>query len=218
MGGREQRLSSAVDQSCSRSPTPRWDPWLHGVGFGIAFLLISYAHVVFRGGSAQNLAIERPTGWPFWWRRLVIFDRVSSRLCFLQSDGGGDLRGPSACEAVIAARPLGRGNKVHVSSSRARHLHRFEEDAFRHSSKCKTTTCAKSWCSQRHCLGAVDASLDEVLRRMRENQYSRLPVYEGDPERIIGYVHLQGHDAHVGGTPCGPREKNVCYGRSSFRV
>src|SRR5580693_578504 len=25
--------------------TPQWDPWLHGLGFGIAFLLISYAHV-----------------------------------------------------------------------------------------------------------------------------------------------------------------------------
>ena len=29
------------------------------------------------------------------------------------------------------------------------------------------------------------------MRRMRENQYSRLPVYEGSPEHIIGYVHYK---------------------------
>ena len=38
---------------------------------------------------------------------------------------------------------------------------------------------------------SVDSSLDQVLRRMRENQYSRLPVYQGDPEHIIGYVHYK---------------------------
>jgi CBS domain containing-hemolysin-like protein len=38
---------------------------------------------------------------------------------------------------------------------------------------------------------SVDASLDQVLRRMREHEYSRIPVYEGSPEHIIGYVHYK---------------------------
>ena len=38
---------------------------------------------------------------------------------------------------------------------------------------------------------SVDASLDQVLRRMREHEYSRLPVYEASPEHIIGYVHYK---------------------------
>jgi len=38
---------------------------------------------------------------------------------------------------------------------------------------------------------SVDAGLDQVMRRMRENQYSRLPVYEESPEHIIGYVHYK---------------------------
>ncbi len=37
----------------------------------------------------------------------------------------------------------------------------------------------------------MDASLDQVLRRMREHEYSRLPVYQGVPEHIIGYVHYK---------------------------
>jgi len=45
----------------------------------------------------------------------------------------------------------------------------------------------------RHAIVSVpaDASLDEVLRLMREHQYSRLPIYQGDPEHIIGYVHYK---------------------------
>jgi CBS domain containing-hemolysin-like protein len=34
-----------------------------------------------------------------------------------------------------------------------------------------------------------DASLDEVIRAMIETQHSRLPVYEGTPEKIIGFLH-----------------------------
>ena len=37
----------------------------------------------------------------------------------------------------------------------------------------------------------LDCPIDQVLRHMRENQYSRLPVYQGDPEHIIGYVHYK---------------------------
>jgi CBS domain containing-hemolysin-like protein len=37
----------------------------------------------------------------------------------------------------------------------------------------------------------VDSSLDDILRKMIEHQYSRLPVYEERPEQIIGYLHLK---------------------------
>jgi CBS domain containing-hemolysin-like protein len=38
---------------------------------------------------------------------------------------------------------------------------------------------------------SVDAGLDQVLRRMREHEYSRLPVYDSTPEHIVGYVHYK---------------------------
>jgi putative hemolysin len=37
----------------------------------------------------------------------------------------------------------------------------------------------------------VDASLDQVLRTMVEQRHSRLPVYEGTPEKIIGVLHYK---------------------------
>jgi CBS domain containing-hemolysin-like protein len=38
---------------------------------------------------------------------------------------------------------------------------------------------------------SVDATLDEVLHTMIEQKHSRLPVYEGAPERIIGILHYK---------------------------
>ena len=46
--------------------------------------------------------------------------------------------------------------------------------------------------AQRHRLASPsDATLDEVLHTMIEQQHSRLPVYEGTPEKIIGILHYK---------------------------
>ena len=37
----------------------------------------------------------------------------------------------------------------------------------------------------------ADADFDRVLRTVNEQQYSRIPVYEGDPEHIIGILHAK---------------------------
>lgn len=38
---------------------------------------------------------------------------------------------------------------------------------------------------------AVDTSLDHLLRIANEHQYTRLPIYEGRPENLIGYIHVK---------------------------
>ncbi len=38
---------------------------------------------------------------------------------------------------------------------------------------------------------SVDATLDELLRLTVEHKYSRLPVYQGKPEHIIGILHFK---------------------------
>ena len=37
----------------------------------------------------------------------------------------------------------------------------------------------------------LDAGLDEVLALMHEHQFSRVPVYQGEPEHIVGIVHYK---------------------------
>ena len=38
---------------------------------------------------------------------------------------------------------------------------------------------------------SIDATLDQVLRLFLDHQYSRMPVYEKQPENIVGIVHFK---------------------------
>ena len=38
---------------------------------------------------------------------------------------------------------------------------------------------------------SVDTSLDHLLRIANEHQFTRMPVYEGRPENLIGYIHVK---------------------------
>src|SRR5258708_26242868 len=58
---------------------PPLSPWLHMISFGIAFLLISYAHVVLGEVVPKNLAIEKADRLAILVAPpLLIFDRVAT--------------------------------------------------------------------------------------------------------------------------------------------
>src|SRR6202165_1970199 len=63
---------------------PNLDPVLHGVSFGLAFLLISFAHVVLGEVVPKNLAIEKADRLAILVApALLAFDRVSSPFVYL---------------------------------------------------------------------------------------------------------------------------------------
>lgn len=175
--------------------SPTLAPWLHVASFGVAFLLISYAHIVLGEVVPKNLAIEKADRLAILVApALLIFDRISRPLVFLAE------RSAAAVSHWIGLRG-GHGGGGHsaeelkfiVSSSRLEgHLHRFEEDAIQALLELPNYNAREIMVPRNAIVSvSVDAGLDEVLRRMRENQYSRLPVYQGDREHIIGYVHYK---------------------------
>lgn len=175
--------------------TPALSPWLHAVSFGIAFLLISYAHVVLGEVVPKNLAIEKADRLAILVApALLIFDRISAPFVFFAE------RSAAAISHWIGLRGSHTGGghsaeelKFIVSSSRREgHLHRFEEDAIQALLELQNYYVREIMVPRNAIVSvSVDASLDQVLRRMREHQYSRLPVYQVDPEHIIGYVHYK---------------------------
>jgi CBS domain containing-hemolysin-like protein len=171
------------------------DPFLHAVSFGLAFLLISYAHVVVGEVVPKNLAIEKADRLAILVAPpLLIFDRLSAPFVFFAA------RSAAALSHWIGLRGtlLGGGHsaeelKFIVRSSRLEgHLHRFEEDAIQALLELPNYYVREIMVPRNAIVSvSVDASLEQVLRRMREHQYSRLPVYQGSPEHIIGYVHYK---------------------------
>jgi CBS domain containing-hemolysin-like protein len=173
----------------------RFDPLWHTVSFGIAFLLISYAHIVLGEVVPKNLAIEKAGKMALLVApALVAFDRISRPFIFFAE------RSAAAVSHWIGLRG-GHGGGGHsaeelkfiISSSRTEgHLHRFEEDAIQALLELSNYSAREIMVPRNSIVSvSVDASLDHVLRRMREHEYSRLPVYEGDPEHLIGYVHYK---------------------------
>lgn len=174
---------------------PKLDPVLHGFSFGLAFLLISFAHVVLGEVVPKNLAIEKADRLAILVApALLAFDRVSAPFVYFAA------RASAAISRWIGLRGFHTGGghsaeelKFIVSSSRLEgHLHRFEEDAIQALLELPNYYVREIMVPRNAIVSvSVDASLEQVLRKMREHQYSRLPVYEASPEHIIGYVHYK---------------------------
>jgi len=175
--------------------TPQYAAVWHAVSFGVAFLLISFAHVILGEVVPKNLAIEKADRLAILVAPpLVAFDRISRPFIFFAERTaatishwiglrGGHTGGGHSAEEL----------KFIISSSRAEgHLHRFEEDAIQALLELSNYYAREIMVPRNAIVSvSVDASLDQVLRRMREHEYSRLPVYQGQPEHVIGYVHYK---------------------------
>ena len=177
------------------SADPGYVRWLHGLSFAVAFLLISFVHVVIGEVVPKNLALDkadklallvatpllifRRVSAPF----IVVVERASaviSRLVGATAEHGGG--GHSAEEL-----------KFIVESSREHgHLETFEEGAIRKLLELKDVSAREIMTPRRQIVSvSVDAGLDELLRLTLQHKYSRLPVFEGSPEHIIGIVHYK---------------------------
>jgi putative hemolysin len=168
---------------------------LHGVAFAVAFLLISYAHVIVGEVVPKNLAIQNAdrlavlaapallvfyrVSQPF----VVIIERSSALILRSLGRGAGHERGGHTPEEL----------KYIIQSSRHEgHLQQFEQDAIQRLIELSDYS-AREIMTPRHNIISlpVDADLDSVLSIMAEHKYTRVPVYEDRPEQIIGIVHYK---------------------------
>ncbi len=168
---------------------------LHGVAFAIAFLIISYAHVIIGEVVPKNLALEKADriavlaapvllvfyriSQPF----VVIIERSSALILRTFGLGTGHAHGGHTPEEL----------KYIIQSSRHEgHLQQFEQDAIQRLIELSDYS-AREIMTPRHSIVSlpVDADPDEVLSVMAEHKFTRVPVYEDRPEQIIGIVHYK---------------------------
>ncbi|MBV9222675.1 MAG: HlyC/CorC family transporter [Acidobacteriaceae bacterium] len=168
---------------------------LHGFGFGLAFLLISYAHVILGEVVPKNLALEKADrlavlaapallvfyrlSQPF----VVVIERSSALVLRVLGLGSNHAHGGHTPEEL----------KYIVESSRHEgHLEEFQQEAIQRLIDLSDYTAREIMTPRPEIVSLpVDADLELVSSTMAEHKFARVPVYEDRPEQIIGIVHYK---------------------------
>src|SRR5580692_9275197 len=174
--------------------TPATTPWLHGLSFAVAFLAISFVHVVIGEVVPKNLALEKADKLALLVATpLLIFRRVSGPFVFVIERTSGALSRLIGLRGEHGGGHSAEELKFIVESSRhAGHLESFEEEAISKLLELKEVNAREIMTPRRQIISvSVDAGLDELLRLTLKHKYSRLPVYQDSPEHIIGVLHYK---------------------------
>jgi CBS domain containing-hemolysin-like protein len=185
----------------------RFDAWLHPlmsspllthslkiVSVALAFLLMTYMHVVIGEVVPKNVAIDKrdrlavivaPV--------LLIFYRVVEPFVFVLE------RSAAAVSKAIGVKgEAGGGHSVEElkcilsSSLREGLLEGFVEKAMQRLLEMPEFLTREIMVPRNQIISVpVDTTLDQLLRVVNEHQYTRIPVYEERPEQLIGYLHIK---------------------------
>jgi putative hemolysin len=175
--------------------TPATAAWIHGIAFGLAFLVMSYAHVIIGEVVPKNLALEKADRLALLVAPvLIVFDRLTAPFVFVME------RSATGLSRLIGLRRSHASGghsaeelKFIIRSSWSEgHLESFEENAIQHLLDLGDFLAREIMVPRHNIVSvAADAPLDEVLKVMAEKKHSRVPVYEGRRENIIGILHYK---------------------------
>ncbi|HXP86912.1 MAG TPA: hemolysin family protein [Bryobacteraceae bacterium] len=167
---------------------------LHAISFTAAFLAISFVHVVIGEVVPKNLAIEKADRLAVLMAPpLLVFQRVSAPFVYVIERTAALLSRSLGAQGHRGGGHSSEELKFIVSSSRREgHLENFEEVAIQRLLEMKNISTREIMTPRMAIVSVpVEASLDDLLRLMHEHKHSRLPVFEGKPENIIGVVHYK---------------------------
>jgi putative hemolysin len=175
--------------------TPATEAWIRGACFGLSFLAMSYAHVIVGEVVPKNLALERADRLALLVAPvLVVFDRIAGPFAWIME------RSAAALSRAIGlrGRHAGGGHSAEElkfiirSSFSEGHLESFEENAIQRLLDLGDFLAREIMVPRNDIVSAsADSTLDGILKLMTEHNYSRVPVYDGSRENIIGILHYK---------------------------
>ncbi|MBZ5725927.1 MAG: hemolysin family protein [Acidobacteriia bacterium] len=170
--------------------TPLSIKFLHGGSLVVSFLIISYLHVVLGEVVPKNLAIAQADRLAALVApALLVFYRISLPFVVTIERSAGAITRALRVKGV----PHGGGHsaeelKLIVSSS----VPEAQEDMIHRVLDLEKISVREIMVPRNDMISiSAEATLDEVLRTMVEQGHSRLPVYEGTPEKIAGILHYK---------------------------
>lgn len=167
---------------------------IHTASFAIGFLLISFVHVVLGEVVPKNLAYETSDRLAILVAPpLLVFYRAVEPFVFIIERSSAVL---SRLIGLKGKHPGGHSAeelKLIVSLARRDgELLTFEEQVIHRVLDLEDVSVREIMVPRNQIVSiSCDDPIPEILRKMLEHQYSRVPVYEGQPEHIIGILHYK---------------------------
>ena len=168
----------------------------HSLATALAFLLITYLHVVFGELIPKTMALQASDRAALWLARpLTAFARLSRPLIVVMNGTGNALlrrlgyEPPSAEDAVHSVEEL---LLLIEDTEEAGILDpdqaEFVQNVFQLSNK-RVSDCMVP----RDKMAALELNTppDKVLEAVRSGAHTRMPVYEGEPDNVVGIVNTK---------------------------
>ena len=168
---------------------------LHGASLAVAFLVIGYFHVVLGEVVPKNLAIAKADRLAVLVApALLVFYRISSPfVVVIERSAGAFTRGLKLKGGAHQGGHSSEELKLIVSSSRGLgYLPEAQEDMIHRVLDLGNVAVREIMVPRNDIVSIpVDATLDQVLETMLRKRHSRLPVYDGAPQKIVGILHYK---------------------------
>ncbi len=169
---------------------------VHGVSIALAFALITFLHVVVGELAPKAIALDRPGEVALFCARPLLAFGAVFRLVIVVMNGAGN-----RLVRLLGAGTAGGAGRVHSPDelqllvSEAREAGAIRSDTgrilgnvFRIS---RTRLRDVMVPRERVCAIPRQIDPDTLLDRIREEGYTRLPVYEGSLDRVVGILHTK---------------------------
>jgi CBS domain containing-hemolysin-like protein len=175
--------------------TPKTAAPLEAVSFVVAFLVLTFLVVVFGEVVPKNLGIKKAERYAVVVAPvLLLFYRISQPFIYVlerASTAVSRLLGLGA-EETRTAHSVEELKLIASSVRAAGRMTPFEEGALDGILDLPNISVREVMAPRNDIVSiAAEASLDQALRTLVENQYTRVPVYAGSPENIIGILHYK---------------------------
>jgi CBS domain containing-hemolysin-like protein len=174
------------------------ESWIavHSLAVGVAFALITFLHVVLGELAPKAVALDRPGEVALLFARpLIVFGRVFRWVLVLMNGTGNGL------VRLFGVHPAGGAQSVHsadelsllVSEAREAGEIRPEQGRILGRVFRISRTRVRDVMVPRDRVFAIDGKVDPdgLLDRLREEGYTRLPVYDGSLDRVVGILHTK---------------------------
>lgn len=164
------------------------------VSVGLSYLLVTYVHVVLGEVVPKNVGIDKRERMAVIVSPvLLVFARVVGPFVYALEKSAAVLSNMIGVHGGQHGSHSVEELKIILSSSqREGLLDGFAEKAMQRLIELQEYLAREIMVPRNQIVSAsADSSLDHLLRITNEHLHTRIPIYEGRPENLIGYVHVK---------------------------